>query len=1185
MDTKPSHQFKSTQDLHQIGARLFDAHDLLGESHEALKDGSITKKRKKEVDKMINQSIMPIIAIAASAIHVAANIASPIGSSKYTHDRAEARRKKALASSNPNKRAKLAMIDNFVNNHPVTKPAASSATKPTQRSQPNRKQLPTNPPPVPANGHMYGIGEFLQHYFARKGRGARGRFVRSVNQKLIQDTGRENPHRYVKVGRATIFRKVNAHKAGTVFAFDEEWDGVGRRPYVKDKELKEAAEKLKADPTNKKMRESVKEMLIENIKKRGGVPVTNLQLNTSTVSNYVGEMANMTGLSLAIGSVDNTNARHAAERSLIGSMQLLVVIAMTHFYVTDIDDVEYRTKMKEHSADELILSKMVSQFHGNRPVRARPAHLIITVDDSTIYATEGTQPDRTSEIGLVGTSALSRSRTLSLKNVDNSTKMHGTRIKRHFMGSGDGTSAPPVWIITGLPDYEMPHDDFLVIDVEGLCIGGYGVGGSKEKGYIILMKSKKGMEKVRFAWVQENILIPFVAKVRKQMTGFVATGGHIPECEKAVFWCDGDNSQIDSIVSEEGINLLAKHGIIANKHNPSRTGSEQAPDLNRVFPTDKKLNKKITVKHVPSDKHDLKRRLQLAFEELANNNGLRLRKQSVFVDFFAKQPQIISKSHVPDNIVHGLVANGMLDPTKKRIPVFANIVGTIRRVPNHKEVDLCKKSFQFLMAYSYYRGMRYIPDSVFYTLGFPKDIDSEGKVKVRLAEISQENQQRCKCLTGAAEVASRAKRKRDLEVEEQRKEGRTKARSDRKKSDALAVDQRLCSLASMEYSEANVAKCEMVHFSKLRAPELRSFIVARDDAYPSLIKTTSLYHPKTALQDAQAGAKNCVSVAFACREKKSKVLAAMAENEATSNNTGDSPVVVSTFSIVLDPSSSWLSAGDLLLDASWLLRIVTVCDPDGKLLRREVNAEAAEKATLLCNILRARMRSDRYLDRVQLEKRQHWALEWAFENVAVFAAYMVLFGQVKKNIACIDELRCILARPDGTNFLMATNIEGKLFGGYLAHDENDEEWIRSGKSTQEGGCASRWAEHKTKASSPRNDSDCLFYDLFPSKQSPRSDREVQGYFEDLQQYISAGFDGIAVAQSSIFMKEYSAGGIFFYTKQQKQRIERLNFRGRTTVQKYSEMVAYLIEISYGLALGPKDVSGSAGFESAGLKSW
>jgi hypothetical protein len=73
--------------------------------------------------------------------------------------------------------------------------------------------------------------------------------------------------------------------------------------------------------------------------------------------------------------------------------------------------------------------------------------------------------------------------------------------------------------------------------------------------------------------------------------------------------------------------------------------------------------------------------------------------------------------------VHGVVANGMVNTTLKRVPVFRNIIGTIRRVPTLKEVDLCKKSFCMLMAYSYNHGMRYIPDSVFIHLGFPLDIN------------------------------------------------------------------------------------------------------------------------------------------------------------------------------------------------------------------------------------------------------------------------------------------------------------------------------------------------------------------------------------------------------------------------------------------------------------------------------
>ena len=75
-----------------------------------------------------------------------------------------------------------------------------------------------------------------------------------------------------------------------------------------------------------------------------------------------------------------------------------------------------------------------------------------------------------------------------------------------------------------------------------------------------------------------------------------------------------------------------------------------------------------------------------------------------------------------------------------------------------------------------------------------------------------------------------------------------------------------------------------------------------------------------------------------------------------------------------------------------------------------------------------------------------------------------------------------------------------------------------------------------------------------------------------------------MAESGIFTKDYREGGIFFYSKHQKERTTSTKFSGgeKSDVKKYSEMVAYLLEIAYHLALGPVNVSGSTGFEGCGL---
>ena len=58
-------------------------------------------------------------------------------------------------------------------------------------------------------------------------------------------------------------------------------------------------------------------------------------------------------------------------------------------------------------------------------------------------------------------------------------------------------------------------------------------------------------------------------------------------------------------------------------------------------------------------------------------------------------------------------------------------------------------------------------------------------------------------------------------------------------------------------------------------------------------------------------------------------------------------------------------------------------------------------------------------------------------------------------------------------------------------------------------------------------------------------------------------------------------GIFLCTKEEYQKIKKLNLRGRSDLpQKVIDMVAYLCEMAYELCIAPLDcVSSNPGFES------
>ena len=150
-------------------------------------------------------------------------------------------------------------------------------------------------------------------------------------------------------------------------------------------------------------------------------------------------------------------------------------------------------------------------------------------------------------------------------------------------------------------------------------------------------------------------------------------------------------------------------------------------------------------------------------------------------------------------------------------------------------------------------------------------------------------------------------------------------------------------------------------------------------------------------------------------------------------------------------------------------------------------------------------------------------------------------------------------------------------------NKNEDVWIRSGKATGDGGIGKRLRTHKQRAKSDRNDDGSRFYHCYLSSTSARSSNSAKdGLFEYLTAYIGASFVGDD-STAAVFAKDYDEGGIFFYTREEKEAVRRTNFSGKAGNKKFTEVVAYLFELGYDLALSLKNnVSDSPGFEGCGL---
>jgi len=396
----------------------------------------------------------------------------------------------------------------------------------------------------------------------------------------------------------------------------------------------------------------------------------------------------------------------------------------------------------------------------------------------------------------------------------------------------------------------------------------------------------------------------------------------------------------------------------------------------------------------------------------------------------------------------------------------------------------------------------------------------------------------------------------------------------------------------------------------LTAPKLIIFIIVHHPTFKTKASISNLRNPKTALADAERGVTNLLSVAFGCRTNKSRQfevaapVAAVQTVEAPERSS--SPAV---FHVDLNPRINDVKPSQLLRDPAWLSRLWSVFDPADRFAVCIVDDALCKKADLLLSLLHTRL-AWHTRNRVLLSNQEHWCLEWARRNFAVVAAYMVLLNHIKRDISRIRETKCLLAPPNSitatpasetpippstaapltrgysaaANFLFCTNSEARRQGCYLHFNVNGGEWIRSGKVTGPNrDFEVRNVEHERRAKSDRNDDDSDFYDRYPHSTSKRADDDgADGLFEDLVQYVGASFDPTNEVMA-ICQKDYGDGGIFFYTEEERELVRNVNFRGRTKDEGFMEMVGYLFELGYDVALDRRaNVSLSPGFEGCGL---
>jgi hypothetical protein len=368
-------------------------------------------------------------------------------------------------------------------------------------------------------------------------------------------------------------------------------------------------------------------------------------------------------------------------------------------------------------------------------------------------------------------------------------------------------------------------------------------------------------------------------------------------------------------------------------------------------------------------------------------------------------------------------------------------------------------------------------------------------------------------------------------------------------------------------------------FDKLTSPELSDFIWAHD---PNVLMKKDIPSNKGKLEDAKYAVKhsstadkNRIFTAFMCRDKPNKLI--LLQNTSPTNEiitTNDVGPTVVSFSGTVDHDQGDMPSS-LLSDEAWIGRVCELFDAEYLIPAVSVTNEMKSKGDLLVKLMRGRLKS-LLKKRIETEaKRNHWAIQLAFKNFAIVAAYMILLDHIKCDLTCLDDTMSLL-NPNTDRFLLCSTFPQRK-GAYLYFDTNLGAFVRSGKVSGRS-FSVRHEEHEKK-SRERNASS-NFYFLYPAQEVANNTmRRRQGVFQSLRQYIAAGFDPTSTAAMNVD-KGHNNGGILVLSNNDIKCIQSSMKQQPRHLLKFHAYIAYLFELGYDVAIQPSmNVSSNPGFES------
>ena len=531
------------------------------------------------------------------------------------------------------------------------------------------------------------------------------------------------------------------------------------------------------------LRNELSERLVSDTETRTGVKYKHDTVPETTLRRYVNDVISHFDFNIFTSVSNKTESRYVSEFSIRSTISFLLVVLTTHF-IRGVPTVFHKSKKEleknptwklAHELNKKVLGigdtiDMMQQF-----IHVLP-HLITSTDECSLFITTqiinnkqcwyfSTRPKK----GKTPTEDSNKRDIFSTKLVGDA-HMRGVRISVNNTFTAGGRSAPIFACVYGLSLAEMPKDEIVLCEIEGL-VPASNQNGSKQKGFICFIRGADSSylpddedntdpdatfysKDAKIAKLyREKVYYPFIHDIRTNyyLMPEPREGEAVPSEYTAISWMDGCHGQLNMTTNESVLDKEAKLGIVSCKQSAARTGVEQPADAGPMFKIMKGVIKVMPTESITVSPifYRITKALDALEKPTSSDDGrvvkLSTMKKKSIIAGVSKLPVAMSAAFKEGYIQSAFKATGHIDK-EGMLPCVKNMVGTYRGTIN--DLDSLADTDKIINTFYddvYLNGR--IEEEKFDKEGVVRDYDKSGKYVSRDFGISKENCQRAKILS------------------------------------------------------------------------------------------------------------------------------------------------------------------------------------------------------------------------------------------------------------------------------------------------------------------------------------------------------------------------------------------------------------------------------------------------------